>query len=120
MNPATFVGTTPSYLTAHNYSVEAGTSFTTAEVSRTQARRRDRARPFGSELFAGQSAVGKTIQVNGASYEVIGVTASKGSNGRPDQDDIVFAPITDRAGHADRLRPDQLDHRRGDESRIVA
>ena len=46
------------------------------------------------ELFAGQSAVGQTIKVNGASFEVVGVLASKGSNGATNQDDVVMAPIT--------------------------
>ena len=47
-----------------------------------------------TELFAGESPVGKTIQVNGVNYEVIGVTKSKGSSGTQSQDDGVFAPIT--------------------------
>ncbi len=47
-----------------------------------------------SELFAGESAVGKTMQVNGVNFEVIGVTKSKGSSGTQSQDDGVIAPIT--------------------------
>ncbi len=31
--PSSFVGTTPSYLTAHSYKVQEGTSFTAADVS---------------------------------------------------------------------------------------
>jgi putative ABC transport system permease protein len=46
------------------------------------------------ELFAGQSAVGQSIKVNGSSFEVVGVLASKGSNGATNQDDVVMAPIT--------------------------
>jgi putative ABC transport system permease protein len=40
------------------------------------------------------ASVGQTIQVGGASFQVIGVTASKGSNGFQDQDDVALAPIT--------------------------
>ena len=47
-----------------------------------------------TELFPGESAVGKTMQVNGVNYEVVGVTKSKGSSGTQSQDDGVFAPVT--------------------------
>jgi len=91
--PSTFIGTTPSYLTAHTYTVQEGSSLTSADVSQTK-----RVVVIGQtvqqELFAGQSAVGKTITVNGSSFEVIGALASKGSNGAANQDDVVMAPIT--------------------------
>jgi putative ABC transport system permease protein len=47
-----------------------------------------------SSLFSGQDPVGQSIRVNGTSFQVIGVTAAKGSNGTQDQDDLVLAPIT--------------------------
>ena len=49
---------------------------------------------LAAELFAGTSAVGKTMQVDGVNYEVVGVTKAKGSSGTADQDNGVFAPIT--------------------------
>jgi putative ABC transport system permease protein len=45
-------------------------------------------------LFGGQDPVGQSIRVGGSSFQVVGVTAPKGSNGTQDQDDIVLAPIT--------------------------
>jgi putative ABC transport system permease protein len=45
-------------------------------------------------LFGGQSAIGQSIRVDGTSFQVTGVTKSKGSNGTQDQDDVVLAPIT--------------------------
>jgi putative ABC transport system permease protein len=91
--PATFVGTTPSYLTAHSYKVKEGSSFTSAEVSQHK-----RVAVIGQtveeELFAGASAVGQTMKVNGSNFEVVGVLASKGSNGATNQDDVVMAPIS--------------------------
>jgi putative ABC transport system permease protein len=91
--PGEFIGTTPSYAEAHNYTVEAGGFFTKAQVTE-----RTRVAVIGpevaSELFAGTSAVGKTMQVNGVDYQVIGVTKSKGSSGTQSQDDGVLAPIT--------------------------
>ena len=91
--PAEFIGTTPSYAEAHNYTVEAGSFFTKAQV-KERARVAVIGPEVASELFAGTSAVGKTMQVNGVNFEVIGVTKSKGSSGTGSQDDGVLAPIT--------------------------
>ncbi|MFT3863687.1 MAG: ABC transporter permease [Solirubrobacterales bacterium] len=91
--PGEFVGTTPSYFEAHNYTIETGSFFTKAQV-KERARVAVIGPEVASELFAGESSVGKTIQVNGINYEVIGVTKSKGSSGTSSQDDGVFAPIT--------------------------
>jgi putative ABC transport system permease protein len=91
--PGEFVGTTPSYLEAHNYTVESGSAFTAQQV-KERARVAVIGPELASELFAGTSAVGKTMQVNGVNFEVVGVTRSKGSSGTASQDDGVFAPIT--------------------------
>ena len=92
-SPSTFVGTTPSYLAAHGYTIAAGTSFTNADVTN-----RSRVVVVGptvvQELFSGEDPVGQSIQINGASFTVIGVTASKGTNGTTDEDDVAMAPIT--------------------------
>jgi putative ABC transport system permease protein len=91
--PGEFVGTNPSYAEARNYEVEAGTFFTKAQV-KERARVAVIGPEVASELFAGSSPVGKTMQVNGVNYEVIGVTKAKGSSGLQSQDNGVFAPIT--------------------------
>jgi putative ABC transport system permease protein len=92
-SPSSFYGTTPAYLTAHTYAIAAGAGFTKDDVTK-----RDRVVVIGptvvTNLFAGQDPVGQTLQVGGVNYQVIGVTASKGSNGVTDQDDVVFAPLT--------------------------
>jgi putative ABC transport system permease protein len=91
--PSTFTGTTPSYLTAHSYKLAEGKSFTSSDVSKHR-----RVAVIGQtvieELFAGQSVVGQNIKVNGSNFEVIGVLASKGTNGATNQDDVVMAPIS--------------------------
>jgi putative ABC transport system permease protein len=91
--PSSFVGTTPPYLTAHSYKVQEGASLTAADVSQHK-----RVAVIGQavlqELFAGQRAVGQNMKVNGSNYEVVGVLASKGSNGATNEDDVVMAPIT--------------------------
>jgi putative ABC transport system permease protein len=91
--PSSFVGTTPSYLTAHSYKLAEGSSFSEADVKEHK-----RVAVIGQEvlqeLFAGVSPVGQNMKVNGSNYEVIGVLAKKGSNGTTNEDDVVMAPIT--------------------------
>jgi putative ABC transport system permease protein len=91
--PSSFVGTTPSYRQARNYTMAEGSWFTKAEVSN-----HSRVLVLGptvvQELFAGADPIGDTVQVNGTSFEVIGVTNTKGSNGTTDLDDVGVAPLT--------------------------
>jgi putative ABC transport system permease protein len=91
--PSSFVGTTPSYLTAHNYSLQQGSSFTAADVA-DHRRVAVIGQTVVQELFAGASAVGQSIKVNGSNFEVVGVLASKGTNGATNEDDVVMAPIS--------------------------
>jgi putative ABC transport system permease protein len=91
--PSSFVGTTPSYLTAHSYKIAEGAAFTEADVSEHK-----RVAVIGQEvvqeLFAGVSPVGQSMKINGSNYEVVGVLAKKGTNGATNEDDVVMAPIT--------------------------
>jgi putative ABC transport system permease protein len=90
----TVTGSTPSYLTAEDYTVEAGSPITTQDVSK-----RNRVIVIGqtvaSDLFtSGQNPLGQTIQLGSASFKIIGVLASKGSTGFTDQDAVAIAPYT--------------------------
>jgi putative ABC transport system permease protein len=91
--PSSFVGTTPSYTTARDYQVATGAMFTAQDVKKHR-----RVVVLGptvvANLFAGQDPVGQSVRVNDASFEVIGETKAKGSNGIQDQDDVVIAPLT--------------------------
>jgi putative ABC transport system permease protein len=91
--PASVLGTTPSYLQAHNYRIQEGGSFTTSDVTR-HGRVAVIGQTIVRELFAGQNPVGQNIKLNGSNFEVIGVLASKGTNGTGNQDDVVMAPIS--------------------------
>ncbi|HTA05922.1 MAG TPA: ABC transporter permease [Solirubrobacteraceae bacterium] len=91
--PSSVLGTTPSYLPAHSYKLSEGTSFTAADVN-SHKRVAVIGQTVLDELFAGQRAVGQSMKLNGSSYEVLGVLASKGSNGASNQDDVVMAPIS--------------------------
>jgi putative ABC transport system permease protein len=89
-SPQQLVGTTAPYAAARDYQVADGSFLTAADV-----KQRARVIVLGPTVARNLGAsVGQTVQVNGASFEVIGVTAPKGSNGFQDQDDIAFAPIT--------------------------
>jgi putative ABC transport system permease protein len=91
--PQQFVGTTAAYAAARNYELSAGSFFSTADVE--QRRRLVVLGPtVAAQLFSGQSPVGQSVQVNGASFQVAGLTEAKGASGAQDQDDIVIAPIT--------------------------
>jgi putative ABC transport system permease protein len=91
--PSSFTGTTPSYEAARSYTTAEGSWFTSSQET-------DHSRVLVvgptvvSSLFAGQDPVGDTVQVNGTSYQIVGVTTSKGSNGTSNQDDVAFAPLT--------------------------
>jgi putative ABC transport system permease protein len=91
--PSSFVGTTRSYQQARNYTIAQGSWFTTAQEN-SHSRVAVVGPTVVSELFGGQDPVGDTIQVNGTNFEIVGVTASKGSNGTSNQDDVVIAPLT--------------------------
>jgi putative ABC transport system permease protein len=92
-SPATFDGTTPAYAQARDYQLATGAMFTGADV--TQHHRVAVLGPtVVTKLFAGSDPVGQSIRVNGVTFQVVGVTKPKGSNGVQDQDDVVLAPIT--------------------------
>jgi putative ABC transport system permease protein len=92
-SPSSFIGTTPSYEAARSYTMADGSWFTNADMQN-----HNRVLVVGptvvSELFGGADPVGQTVQVNGTNFQIIGVTASKGSNGTSNQDDVAVAPLT--------------------------
>jgi len=92
-SPSQFVGTTPPYSTAHDYTMQLGSFFTSEQV-KEHARVVVLGPTVVSELFDGADPVGDTIQINGVDFKVIGVTTPKGTNGVTNEDDIAFAPIT--------------------------
>ncbi|MCU1490148.1 MAG: hypothetical protein JWM85_1553, partial [Acidimicrobiaceae bacterium] len=89
----TVTGSTPSYLTAGSYTVQAGSSITTAEVT-SRARVAVIGQTVVSDLFGTANPIGQTIQLGSSSFQVVGVLATKGSTGVQDQDNVVIAPYT--------------------------
>jgi putative ABC transport system permease protein len=92
-SPSSFVGSTPSYQAARNYTMASGSWFTGA-----QENQHSRVLVVGptvvQELFGGADPIGDTVQVNGTNFQVVGVTASKGASGATNQDDVAIAPLT--------------------------
>ena len=91
---ASVIGSTPSYLTADDYTVEAGATLTAADVTN-----RARAVLIGqtvlTSLFSsGENPVGQTVQLGSSSFKIVGVLASKGTSGIANQDNVIIAPYT--------------------------
>ncbi len=92
-SPTTFVGTTPSYASARDYKIAYGRWFTTQQVN-------DKSDVLvigpqvAQELFGTADPVGDNVEINNTSFEVIGVTVSKGTDGSTDLDDFAAAPIS--------------------------
>jgi putative ABC transport system permease protein len=91
----TFTGSTPSYLSISNDTFAAGTSFTDSDYT-SHARVAVLGATVAKDLFGGDgtTAVGKTVEFNGITFQVTGVLTAKGSTGPFDQDDVVVAPLT--------------------------
>jgi putative ABC transport system permease protein len=87
-------GTTPSYLTVRDWSIESGYPFTDSDV-RAATRVALLGRTVVQNLFGDADPVNKTIRIKQSPFLVIGVLAAKGQSldGR-DQDDTVFVPVT--------------------------
>jgi putative ABC transport system permease protein len=91
--PSSFVGTTPAYTETRDYQIATGAMFTSQDVKKH--RREVVLGPtVVANLFGGTDPVGQSVRINGTSFEVIGETKPKGSNGVQDQDDVAIAPLT--------------------------
>ena len=91
--PSSFVGTTPAYTQTRDYQIATGSMFSSQDVSKHR-----RVVVLGptvvENLFGGADPVGQSVRIDGTSFEVVGETKPKGSNGVQDQDDVVIAPLT--------------------------
>jgi putative ABC transport system permease protein len=88
------IGTDGAYMTTTDRHVAAGRGLSADDVTS-----RNRVAVIGqttaANLFpAGSNAIGETIQINNVAYTIVGIQATKGTNGNQDLDDIVIAPAT--------------------------
>jgi putative ABC transport system permease protein len=91
--PASFFGSTPSIFEARGYTVAAGALFTDAD-EKAHTRVVVLGQTVVANLFGVADPVGQTIKLNGVNFRVVGVLASKGSDGVQDSDDVAVAPLS--------------------------
>lgn len=89
----TVLGTTPEYSTIRDLELTSG-SFLTARNLATTGRVAVLGPTTAEDLFGTISPVGQKIKINRISFQVVGVTESKGQTGFFNRDDIVFVPLT--------------------------
>ena len=91
---ATVTGSTPSYLTASDYTVASGRAITSTDVAR-HAQVVDIGSEVASDLFAvGSNPIGQQVMLNSSNFLVVGVLASKGTSAGVDEDTVAIAPYT--------------------------
>jgi putative ABC transport system permease protein len=89
------MGTTPEYATIRNVSIAQGRFLTQEDVEKS-ARVIVVGPTVVENLMGDRNAdiIGKSIKLNNVPFQVVGVTASQGSTGGQNNDDIIFAPIS--------------------------
>jgi putative ABC transport system permease protein len=90
----TVTGTTPAFLGAEDYQVQAGRQLTADDVNN-----HTNTVVIGQDLVTnlyepGTNPIGTQISFGAARFQVIGVLASKGSSGGADLNDIAVVPYT--------------------------
>jgi putative ABC transport system permease protein len=90
----TVTGTTPAYLGAEDYQVQAGRQLTAEDVTN-----HTHVVVIGQDLVSnlyepGTNPIGTQVSFGAARFQVIGVLASKGSSGGADLNDIAVVPYT--------------------------
>ncbi len=90
------MGTTPGILYVRNLRLKQGNFFTP-----TDERQNSQVAVLGGaiaiKLFNNQNPIGKTLQINGLSFQVVGLMETKGSSLGINPDETVYIPITTMA-----------------------
>jgi putative ABC transport system permease protein len=86
-------GVAPVYLTINDWKIASGTAFT--DQDNTNANNvAILGQTVANSLFPnGESPIGKLVRIRNVPFTVVGVLASKGSNGFQDQDDTIMIPF---------------------------
>lgn len=88
------VGVTPAYPGVHKFQTDQGSFITQSDVDGMT-----KVAVIGpqvvSDLFGESSnPIGQSIRISGQTFNIIGVTVSKGGTGFQNQDDLVWVPLT--------------------------
>jgi putative ABC transport system permease protein len=114
---STVAGVTANYLSLYNLTdFQVGDGLTQDDLD-TRARVTVLGATVASDLFGREYPLGKSVKINGASYEVVGVLSEQGQTLAGNPDEMVYIPLT--TAHS-RLYNDRT--RRGDHavSTIIA
>ncbi len=88
------IGSDANYLSTTDRSIAAGRALTPEDVT-SHARVLVIGPTAAANLFGpGETVVGSTLEINGISYQIVGLQAAKGANGAQDLDDFAVAPYT--------------------------
>ncbi|MDA8046005.1 MAG: ABC transporter permease [Actinomycetota bacterium] len=87
-------GTTPTYLTAEDYQLQAGSSLTAQDVQ-NHSQVAVIGQTLVSDLFEpGQNPIGSQVYFGSARFQVVGVLASKSSGTGADPNNVALVPYT--------------------------
>jgi putative ABC transport system permease protein len=87
------VGTVPSFLTASNYTIARGSSFTDQDVSDGR-KVMVIGQTVAEDLFGDVDPLNQQITVNGTLFTVVGILGPKDGAGFTDPNDVAGAPIS--------------------------
>jgi putative ABC transport system permease protein len=90
------MGTTPGMLYVRNLRLKQGDFFTQID-ERQNSQVAVLGGAIATKLFSNQNPLGKTLQINGLSFQVIGLMETKGSSLGINPDETVYIPITTMA-----------------------
>lgn len=88
----TVIGTTPNYTTVRSFEIKEGRFFNDFDLKRSR-RVAVLAPDLANKIFDNQNPIGQKIRIQNTTFEVIGLTVSKGSSFGNNSDDTVFIPI---------------------------
>ncbi len=88
------VGVEPVYQAVRNITLDSG-SFISEKHVNSQAKVAVIGPTTAFDLFGeSQSPVGQSLRINGKSFQIIGITTSKGGSGFDNQDDRIYIPLS--------------------------
>lgn len=90
------MGTTPGILYVRNLRLKQGNFFTQID-ERQNSQVAVLGGAIATKLFNNQNPIGKTLQINGLSFQVVGLMETKGSSLGINPDETVYIPITTMA-----------------------
>ncbi|HEX6976771.1 MAG TPA: ABC transporter permease [Patescibacteria group bacterium] len=88
------IGATPAYSEVRKMEISQGSFITSRDVA-SMTKVAVLGPTVVTNLFGdGANPIGEPVRINGQSFRIIGITASKGGSGFQNQDDIVYVPLT--------------------------